>query len=207
LTADQFARVTEIVDKFKPALARIELINASFVAPVRADIKYNGSGSVTITCAAVAGATSFTTFFRPQTGVVEWNGGPQALTGTGPASVTYTPGSTFYWVACADATIPGLLTNEVTNALTTPVLTATAQTRNVHLSWPAVSGATSYRLYRSIASHGQPSAMDNASTPIRVDAVTYDDPLESGTTRFYIVVPMVGDAESFYSNEVSGTSL
>jgi phage tail-like protein len=214
LSAAQLARVTEIVNKTKPSVSHIQAINASFVAPARADIKDNGAGSVTITCAAVTGATAFQIFGRSQPGVNEWNGTATALVGTGPAALTYTPGATLYWVACEGVPtvgIPGLITNEVTNALTTPVLTATPQTRNIHLSWPAVSGATSYRIYKSLAAHGKPSAMDNASNPIRVNgtisgAQTYDDPMETGLTFYYIVVPLAADSEGFYSNEVHTTA-
>ena len=134
LTADQLARVTEIINKFKPAIAHIIQIAASFVAPIRADIKDNGSGSVTITCAAVAGATSFQTFVRAQTEVNEWNGAKLALTGTGPAALTYTPsGIPLYWVACVNNTvtnIPGLITNELTNCLTAPAVAVRKHARS-----------------------------------------------------------------------------
>lgn len=210
LTADQLERVTEIVNKTKPSVAHIVQLNASFVAPTRADIKDNGGGSVTITCAAVTGATTFQAFYRGQPGVNEWNGSAVALTGAGPSALTVTPGTTTYWAACVNNTgtsVPGLLSNEVTNKLATPVLTSTPQTRNIHLSWPAVANATSYRLYKSTTAKVQPSAADNAPAPIRVNGLTFDDPMESGTTFYYIVVPMIADSEGFYSNEAHTTSL
>lgn len=211
LTSSEIQRVTELVEKMKPSVSKMAHLSASFVAPVRADIKDNGSGSVTITCAAVSGATSFKTFWRKANpGVNEWNGTVLALIGTGPASKTLTPGEVRYWVAYADNAgtgVPGLLTNELTNALTTPVLTATAQTRNIHLSWPAVTGATSYRIYKSVAAAVRPSAADNAATPIRISETSYDDPMETGTEFYYIVVPMIGDSEGFYSNEANATAL
>lgn len=215
LSPDPTSRIVEIVNKTKPSVAHVVQLNASWNAPARADIKDNGSGSVIITCAAVSGATSYQVFLRGQTGVSEWNGGTGlALTGTGPATKTYTPGTTLYWVACVNATVPGLLSNEITNGLTTPVVTATAQPRNIHLTWPTVANATSYRIYKSTTAKVRPSAADNASNPIRmtpsiVAGVTpsYDDQLVSGTTAYYIVVPLIGDSEGFYSAEVHTTAL
>ena len=128
LTAAQLERVTEIVTKTKPSVAHIVPVNGklalgTFGAPARLDIKDNGfRAPVIITCAGVAGATSFQLFLRGQTGVNEWNGGTGlALTGTGPSAKTYTPTLALpaptFWVACTATTIPGLLTNEITNAL------------------------------------------------------------------------------------------
>lgn len=209
LTQSQIDRVTEIVQKTKPSVSRMTSLSASWVAPARADIKDNGGGSVTVTCAAVSGASAFQTISRSAAGVNEWNGAMDAMTGSGPASLTVSPGGTRYWVACAAATVPGQISNEVTNALTTPVLTATAQSRNIHLSWPAVPGAGSYRIYKSTSAKARPSATDNASNPIRIDgsaSPVYDDPMESGQSFYYIVVPMIGESESFYSNEAHATS-
>ena len=72
--------------------------------------------------------------------------------------------------------------------------------------------ATSYRIYKSTTAKVQPSAADNAPNPIRITPVTgiapaYDDPCISGTTAYYIVVPLLGDSEGFYSTEVHTTSL
>ena len=216
LTAAQLARIAEIVNTTKPSIAHVVQFNASFLPPDRADIKDNGGGSVTITCTPVASASAHQTFSRAKvSGVNEWNGTESALTGT---STTVTPADPHtFWVACASNTsgLPcGLLSNEITNGLTTPVVTATAQPRNIHLSWPTVPGATSYRIYKSIAARVQPSAADNRSNPIRMTpsivpgvAPSFDDPMTSGTTAYYIVVPLIGDSEGFYSTEVSGTAL
>jgi phage tail-like protein len=209
LTAPQILRVTEIVDKTRPSISHIAQLAASYVASARLDIHDNGAGSVTLTCSSMGGPSAYQTFWRNQPGVNEWNGAVLALAGAGPAAATLTPGSTRYWRACdnnAGTGVPGLLSNEVTNALAAPVLSIAAQSRNLHLSWPAVTGATSYRLYKSLAAHGHPSATDNASNPIRVEGVTYDDPMETGITFYYVVVPMIGDSEGFYSNEVHATS-
>lgn len=212
LTADQAAAVTEIVNKTKFSISRMIVApRASFSAPARLDIKDNGSHSLTLTCAAVSGATTFKAFWRPSPGVTEWNTStPQALTGAGPSSVTLTADPSTdprYWVGCVAATIPGLISNEVTNVLTAPVLTATPHIRKISLAWPAVTNATSYRIYRSVAAATRPSVADNRATPIRVNGTTFDDPMESGTTFYYIVVPLVGDSEGFFSNESSATAL
>ncbi len=103
----------------------------------------------------------------------------------------------------------GLLSNEVTNALATPVALATAGLRKVTLSWGAISGATAYRIYRSSAAAGRTPLADNASNPIEIssDFTSFDDTLESGTTKYYIVTGVVLDAEGFMSNEVHATAL
>ena len=107
----------------------------------------------------------------------------------------------------------GLLFNELTNALAKPVLTATAGARKISLSWGAVTGATSYRIYRGTASFAYPTTADNADAPIEVsgDLTSYDDPQPSGTTRYYRITPVMAhntpatarlafDAEGFFSD-------
>lgn len=114
----------------------------------------------------------------------------------------------------------GLLFNELTNALAKPVLVCTPGQRKNTLTWGAITGATSYRIYRSAASFTYPSTADNADAPIEIsgDLTEYVDRLESATLRYYRITPVMAhngpvtsrfafDAEGFFSDEASGTTL
>ncbi len=88
-------------------------------------------------------------------------------------------------------------------------MTATPGVREITLSWPAVAGATSYRIYKSLASHASPAQADNAADPITIyaDALAYVDHMESGDSFFYRITPVVDFSEGFFSNEQSATAL
>ncbi len=148
-----------------------------------------------------------------------------AATPSGGVAVAsaYTPGGVRYWNGVGnntgDNTI-GLLSNEVTNALTKPVLAVAAGVRKLTLTWAAVTGATSYRIYRSVATFTSPTLADNADAPIEVsgDLTSYEDPMESAAARFYRITPVIGandvgafaqafDSEGFFSDEQTGTAL
>ena len=80
-------------------------------------------------------------------------------------------------------------------------LTATAGNTQVALSWTAVSGATSYNVYRSTASGGEVKINTSAVT-----TTSYTDTgLTNGTQYFYEVTEVTGGVESGKSNEVSAT--
>ncbi len=124
----------------------------------------------------------------------------------------YTPPGVRYWSGSGtnvDITDPGLISNEVTNALTEPVLTATAEARNIKLTWPAVANATSYQIYRSTTSVASPAQADNAGDPITVyaDVLEFNDKMESGDSFFYRITGVVDRSEGFFSNEVTATAL
>jgi phage tail-like protein len=189
-------------------------------------IRDNGGGSIDLIMERISDSDEHVFFVSNQPGVQQFNTQAELA-----ASVS---GSTAV-VAAYDASAGdlyfngvgknngddtrGLLFNEVTNALTKPVVTATSGPRKITLTWATVAGATSYRIYRSTATFTSPTVADNADAPIEVsgDLAEYVDRLESGTTRFYRVTPVIAhntsafarlafDAEGFFSDEDSATA-
>lgn len=103
----------------------------------------------------------------------------------------------------------GLLSNEITNALFEPTLTVTPGVGKNTLNWNVATSATSWRIYRSSSAALVTTDADNAATPIELsgDLSEYVDVIESGSTKFYIIAPVVEDSEGFMSDEISGTAL
>jgi len=87
-------------------------------------------------------------------------------------------------------------------APTTPTgVSASAGNAQVSVSWGAVSGATSYNLYRSTTAGGE------GTTPYKtnVTSPSVDTGLTNGTTYFYKVAAVNSFGTSPLSSEVSGT--
>lgn len=210
LTAVELNIILQILDKMKPAHTRHVLIETGLPPATRATIEDTGAGTVEITCLGITEATTVTLWERTSPEATEFNG-VSVATVAGVKSA-YTPPGVRYWVGegtNADITNPGLYSNEVTNALTEPVLSALAEVRNVKLTWPSVTGATSYRIYKSTTSMASPAQADNAGDPIQIyaDVLEYDDKMESGDTFYYRITPVVDRAEGFFSNQVTATAL
>lgn len=221
LTAKQLDQAERILQIMKPCY-EIQVTTGDNQktgprASIRAGIQDLGAGSVNLRLRVVPDVDSYIFWEGEQEGVNDFDASLQVpvLTTFGDSVATggYTPSAgTHYWNGVAqNATYStnGLLTNEVTNALTKPVLVATGALGKIHLSWGAITGATSYRIYRSTSAATISVLADNASTPIEIssDFTSYDDPQESGTTRFYIVTPVIHDSESFMSDEQNATAL
>lgn len=209
LSAAELRIVTQIVNLMKPAgLKRAFLSSGLFPSP-RATIQDNGAGSVTITCTGITNAITVTLWQGLKPGPHEFNGLP--LT-TVLGVKTFTPAGVRYWTGSgknADTAGEGLLSNELTNALTAPVLTATAGAAKITLSWPAIAGATSYRIYKAVALMLTPAGADNASTPIEIyaDSNEYVDHVNSGDAFHYMITPVVDKSEGFFSNDATATAL
>ncbi len=86
------------------------------------------------------------------------------------------------------------------------VASATAANR-IDLSWSGVTGATEYRLYRSVSAGGPYEPLATVPVP----ATAYTDTQVSGGTTYYYVVRSYGSngsaCESADSNEASATAL
>jgi hypothetical protein len=186
------------------------------VPTVRSAIADLGSGNVSLSMRLISGATDYTFLEGERPGENHFNAEtsqPGSIISSGViAASSYHPPSVRYWNGVGNNSTHGtvgLLSNEVTNALTKPTLAATAGLRKISLSWGAIADATAYRIYRSSSAAGRPPGADNASTPIEIssDFTSYDDVQESGTTKYYIVTPVIGDSEGFMSAEVHATSL
>ena len=79
-------------------------------------------------------------------------------------------------------------------------ITSTNQT-SISLAWNAVSGATSYNVYRSTTSGGTYSVVASPSTNLSVDSG-----LTAGTTYYYKVSTVISGQESNQTGFVNGTT-
>ena len=80
-------------------------------------------------------------------------------------------------------------------------LTAKATNSKVNLSWPAVEGATSYRIKRATSADGP------YTTIASVSMLSYiDTSVSVGVKYFYVISAVNADGESVNSNEVSVTT-
>jgi len=79
-------------------------------------------------------------------------------------------------------------------------LVASATSQNIGLTWTAVTGATSYNVYRGTAA-GAESAIALATG--QPSAAYTDTTAVSGTTYYYYVTAVSGGVESGHSNEAS----
>ncbi len=220
LTDTQRDQISRILAIMKPAyMIRIATGTDQETGPVptvRSAIRRDGGGFVTLIMKLIAGATDYKFLEGESPGVNRYNAGGSEIAGTTIGSDVYTasfiPPAVFYWNGIGNNSTHGtlgLLGHEVTNALSKPVVTPTPVLRSINLTWVAIVGATAYRIYRSSSAAVIPPDADNADDPIEIssDFTTYNDFQESGTTKFYIVTPVVGDSEGFFSAEVSATAL
>lgn len=166
-----------------------------------------GDSKVTLTWAAVTGATSYRVF----RGATSNGQGTTAI--ASPSGTTYTnTGLTngtdyFYKVASVNSGGQSPMSVEVkVTPLAIPVaptgLTTSGGDRTITLSWPAVAGATSYNVYRGTTTNGQ------ATTPIAADvtATTFQDTgLTNGTTYYYKLTAKNASGEGARSAAVAGT--
>jgi fibronectin type 3 domain-containing protein len=92
---------------------------------------------------------------------------------------------------------------QTTNTAVTD-LYATAATSIINLSWSAVTGATSYKVFRSQTSGSYPpTPLTTVTTPGYLDPT-----VSNGSTYFYVVVASSGSAaDSPKSNEVTATPI
>jgi phage tail-like protein len=232
-TALQVDRALRIIRIMKPVGFELLDILAGFIQSGARHSKRNCIektafvGIVNLFMEAIENSDTHVFFVSTQPGVQQFNTQNElaAITAGGVASTSGydTLGVDLYFNGVGknigDDT-RGLLFNELTNALAKPVLVATAGDRKITLTWGAVAGATSYRIYRSTTAVSRPTEADNADTPIEVsgDLTEYVDRLESGTLRYYQITPVKGfndtanarlafDAEGFFSDPQSATSL
>jgi len=97
-----------------------------------------------------------------------------------------------------------------TSTVNTPTgLTGTgASSSQINLSWTAVSGATSYDIYRSATSGGTYARVGSEPTVSSGSTTTYSDTgLSAGTTYYYKIASLDAAGESLPSSAVSATAL
>ena len=176
-------------------------------APVVKISNSSASGKPVLTWKAVSGATSYKVY-RSTT-----KGSGYSLLGTTTAT-SYTntgakAGTTYYYrvKACNDAglspysnVVSGKV-KSVTPKPSAPVVKIgnSASSGKPMLTWNAVSGATSYKVYRATSQNGTYSLLGT------VTATSYTNTgAKAGTTYYYKVKAVNSAGESAYSNIVSG---
>lgn len=149
---------------------------------------------------AVAGATSYN-IQRATTA-----GGPYTLvTNTANTSLLdsgLVNGTTYYYIInAASALGEGFYTTEASGMPSAAVtdLTATYNNGQIGLSWPAVAGAASYNVYRSIISGGPYQLLDGSVTGTSFT----DNTFTNGATYYYIVTADLPEGEGSPSPERS----
>ena len=176
-------------------------------APVVKISNSSASGKPVLTWKAVSGATSYKVY-RSTT-----KGSGYSLLGTVTAT-SYTntgakAGTTYYYrvKACNDAglspysnVVSGKV-KSVTPKPSAPVVKIghSAASGKPMLTWNAVSGATSYKVYRATSQNGTYSLLGTVTTTSYINTGAKD-----GVTYYYKVKAVNSAGESAYSNIVSG---
>jgi hypothetical protein len=152
----------------------------------------------------------------PWTNTNNTNGGPVTVgPGTFTVTVTDTSGTTNMsnTIQCVATATIGTDTYAVTKTYnkgsggssgpSAPTnLVATATTANIGLTWNAVTGASSYNIYRGTAAGAESATPLVSNQP----GTSYtDSTAASGTTYYYYITAVSGGVESGHSNEASAT--
>ena len=207
-TASDWAKI--IIWENNEDLTNATLHCAAPVVPAAPVVKLGNSassGKPMLTWNAVEGATSYRIYRSTS------RGSGYSLLGTVTAT-SYTntgakAGTTYYYrvKACNDAglspysnVVSGKV-KSVTPKLSAPVVKIghSASSGKPQLTWNAVSGATSYKVYRATSQKGTYSLLGT------VTATSYTNTgAKAGTTYYYKVKAVNSAGESAYSNVVSG---
>ncbi|MFN7920008.1 MAG: DUF4082 domain-containing protein [Bryobacteraceae bacterium] len=168
-------------------------------------IASGGNGVVSLSWSSSAGASSYNV--KRSTS----NGGPYGLV-TNTASTTLNDtglanGVTYYYVVTAQNS--GGESGNSNQAFATPQaavlpaptgLTASGGNGQISLSWNAVSGASSYTIWRSNTNGGPYGLLTGTS------GVTFPDNLvTNGLTYYYVITAQGSSGPSAYSNQASAT--
>ena len=177
-----------------------------------------GTKQVTVSWPAVIGATSYNIYWSSTSGVTTANG-TKVSGATSPAVLTGLADGTTYFVIVTAVNSAGESAASAQVAATTLVATpppptptppvaptgvsATGGNEQVTVSWPAVTGATSYNIYWSTSS-GVTTAtgtrIAGVSSPFVHTGRT------ASTSYFYVVTAVNSAGESPASSEVSATT-
>ncbi|MDR2798081.1 MAG: fibronectin type III domain-containing protein [Treponema sp.] len=167
------------------------------------------SSSIRISWDAVSGATSYKVYRSTSAD------GPYIQVGSTITTLSYTDtglsqSTTYYYkisaVTSAGESEQSSFVSETTSAYGVPsgISAAAQSSSSIRISWNAVSGATSYRVYRSASESGTYIRVGSSST---ITTPSYTDTgLSSNTTYYYKVSAVTGARESEQSSSVSVTT-
>jgi fibronectin type 3 domain-containing protein len=169
-----------------------------------------GDNSVSLSWSSVAGATSYNIYRGTAPGVSKTSG--TKVSGVQSPNVVsgLANGTPYYFVVTAvnAAGESGISAEKTATPSATPPPNAPANVRaaagdnQATISWDAVSGATSYNIYRGTASGVTKATGTKASGVTSPSVVT---PLANGTTFYFVVTAVNANGESAESFEVSAT--
>ena len=160
-----------------------------------------GNTTALLQWSAIAGVTTY------NVNRATVSGGPYSAVGT-TVGTTFTNtgltnGTTYYYTVSGATGVVTQQSNQVAVTPTVPgpaSLIATAGNAQVVLTWGAISGATSYKVKRSLGSGGPYTTIASPTT------TTYTDTgVTNGTTYYYVVSAVTGSGETGNSNEATAT--
>lgn len=174
-----------------------------------------GTNQVTLSWSAVSNAASYNIYWSTKTGVTTSNG-TKISGATSPAvQAGLAAGTTYYYIVTA-VNSAGESTPSVQVAATTVTptpaptvpaapsgVTATGGAKQVTLSWPAVSGTTSYNVYWSTASG---VTIANGTRIAGATSPYVHTGLSAGTSYYYVVTAVNGAGESAPSTQATATT-
>src|SRR6266702_3937599 len=158
-----------------------------------------GTGQVTLSWTSVSNATSYNVYYATTSGVT-------TTSGTKIAGAT----NPYVQTGLSAASAQALATTTVMTPPPLPVpavptsVNASGGTRQVTVSWPAVSGATSYNLYWSTTSG---VTTTNGTKIAGATSPAVQMGLPDSTTYYYIVTALNGSGESMPSVQVAAATL
>ncbi|HEY6872117.1 MAG TPA: fibronectin type III domain-containing protein [Geobacteraceae bacterium] len=176
-----------------------------------------GTGQVTLTWTAVSNATSYNVYYATSSGVMTATGTKIAGATSPYVQTGLAAGTTYYYIVTAmnsaGESAPCAQVSATTAVAPPPPppvpaaptgVTATGGTKQVTVSWPAVSGATSYNIYWSTTA-GVTTTSGTKIAGATSPAVQMG--LSDSTTCYYVVTAVNGSGESAPSVQVAATTL
>ncbi|MGD0623857.1 MAG: fibronectin type III domain-containing protein [Thermodesulfobacteriota bacterium] len=167
-----------------------------------------GDGQVTVSWTAAAGATSYNIYYSTTAGQETTASGVKFPNAVSPQVITnLTNGSTYYFVVTAvNNSGESIVSSEKSAtpsaapqppASPTGVKVTSPATGQMHVTWNAVVGATSYNVYYLQATSPPTNADVLATTPANTIATSLDvNGLTSGATYYVLVTAVNGAGES-----------